>query len=93
MLLLLELSVGLRHQSHSLKTLLLFYPSVATLSYFASWNEHGTTWVFYLKEIMKSHLNYSAYLYKEKCTQQVNLIHKEKSILKQRDMSQRFEIA
>ena len=75
------------------KNLALFYPSVATLSYFASWNEHGTTWVFYLKEIMKSHLNYSAYLYKEKCTHQVNLIHKEKSILKQRDMSQRFEIA
>ena len=74
MLFLLELSVGLRHQSHSLKTLLFFYPSVATLSYFARWNEHGTTWVFYIKEIMKSHLNYSAYLYKEKYTHQVHLI-------------------
>ena len=99
MLLLLELSVGLRHQSHSLKTLLFFYPSVATLCYFARWNEHGTTWVFYIKEIMKSHLNYSAYLYKEKCTHQVHLIclnkkmHKEKSILEQRDISQQFEIA
>lgn len=99
MLLLLELSVGLRHRSQSLKTLLFFYPSVATLSYFARWNEHGTTWVFYIKEIMKSHLNYSAYLYKEKCTHQVHLIclnkkiHKEKSIFEQRDMSQRFEIA